>query len=63
MVVNANAVFINSVMFTRALPALLVTLSVGIGAVFADRFNCLHILRLVITSSLGTCVRDSRVGQ
>jgi len=60
MVVDAKAEFISSVIFTRAL--LLVTLSVGTGAFFsflvaaATRRNCLRVFLLVITSSLGTCV-------
>jgi hypothetical protein len=35
MVVNVKAVFISLVIFTRALPALHVTLSVGTGAFFS----------------------------
>jgi len=56
MIVDANAEFINSVMFTRALSALHLTLSVGTGAFFANCFDWHGILLLVITSSLGTCL-------
>ena len=67
MVVNAKAVFISSVIFTCALPALRVTLSVGTGACFsflvvflvaaATQRNCLRVFLLVITMSLdGACI-------
>jgi len=65
MVVDAKAVFISSVIFTRAL--LRVTLSVGTGGFFsflvaflvaaATRRECLRVFLLVITSSLdGACM-------
>jgi hypothetical protein len=53
MVVHAKVVFISSVIFTRAL--LLVALSVGTGAFFsfllaaATRRNCLGVFLLVMT--------------
>jgi len=66
MVLDAKAVYISSVIFTRALPALCVTLSVGTGAFFyvlvallvaaATRRNCVRLFLFVMTSSLGTCV-------
>jgi hypothetical protein len=69
MVVDAKVVFISSVIFRGAL--LLVTLSVGTGAVFsfllavATRRNCHRVFLLVTTSSLDrACILcNSRVRQ
>lgn len=62
MVADGKAEYISLLIFTRALPVLRVTLSVGTGAVFpflvgaATRCSCLCVSLLVMTSSVGTCV-------
>jgi hypothetical protein len=58
MVVDAKAVFISWEIFTRAVPALSVTLSEVTGAVFsflvaaATRRSCLHVYVLLIVMGL-----------